>query len=97
MASPPRRRRPAAHNSAIVPPVPAAESVEPAPLVHPASPVSTVEPAVPAFPPALFAQLVQQVAAEVIKQLQPTYSVQGPQAASPASASFPGAAGTTFI
>ena len=106
MASPPRRRRPAARNSAIVPPVPAAEPAEPAPPVHavelvePAPPVPAVESAVPAFPPALFAQLVQQVAAEVTKQLQPTYSspaVPGPQATSAASASFPGMAGTTSI
>ena len=106
VASPPRRRRPAAHNSAIVPPVPAAQPVKPAPPVHavqlvePAPPVPAIEPAVPAFPPALFAQLVQQVAAEVTKQLQPTSSsptVQGPQAASAASASFPGMAGTTSI
>ena len=46
----------------------------------------------PAFPPTLFDQLVQRVAAEVTRQLQPDlYSpaVQAPQVPSPAPAATP--------
>ena len=98
MVSPPRRRRPAAHAREPAPPVPAAETVGPAP---PAPTAESVTPAaVPAFPPALFEQLVQRVATEVTKQLQPPSSlpaVQEPRVASPASAALPNLAGTTAI
>ena len=53
-----------------------------------------------AFPSALFDQLVQQVAAEVTRQLQPASflpAVQEPQVPSPAPAAFPSLAGTTDI
>ena len=53
-----------------------------------------------AFPPALFDQLVQRVAAEVTRQLQPASflpAVQEPQVPSPAPAAFPSLAGTTDI
>ena len=53
------------------------------------------EPAIPAtrptFPPAVFDQLVQQVAAEVTRQLQPISflpAVQEPQVSSPAPCCF---------
>ena len=62
------------------------------------------EPAIPAtgpaFPPALFDQLVQRVAAEVTRQLQPASflpAVQEPQVPSPAPAAFPNLAGTTAV
>ena len=62
------------------------------------------EPAIPAtgpvFPPALFDQLVQRVAAEVTRQLQPASflpAVQEPQVPSPAPAAFPSLAGTTDV
>ena len=62
------------------------------------------EPAIPAtgpvFPPALFDQLVQQVAAEVTRQLQPASflpAVQAPQVPSPAPAAFPCLAGTKAV
>ena len=90
--SPPRRRRSAAHAREPAPPVPAAEPVEPAPPVMPV--------AVPAFPPALFEQLVHRVATEVTKQLQPPSSspaVQEPRVASPASAALPSFTGTAAI
>ena len=89
MASPPPRRRTAADTSEPAPPVP------PVPAVEPVIPA-----AVPAFPPALFAQLVQQVAAEVTKQLQPASpspTVQEPRVASPASAALPSLVGTTAL
>lgn len=98
MASPPRRRCPAAHTREPAPPVPAAEPVArapPAPMAEPVTPA-----AVPAFPPALFEQLVQRVATEVTKQLLPPSSspaVQEPRVASPASAALPNFAGTTAI
>ena len=92
MASLPRRRRSVAHAREPAPPVPASEPVEPAPPVTPA--------AVPAFPPALFEQLVHRVATEVTKQLQPPSSspaVQEPRVASRASAALPSFAGTAAI
>ena len=98
MASPPRRRRHAARASEPAPPVPAAEPVQPAPPVPTAEPFTPA--AVPAFPPDLFEQLVQRVAAEVTKQLQPASSlsaVQEPRVASPASAALPSLFGTTAI
>ena len=62
------------------------------------------EPAIPAtgpaFPPALFDQLVQRVAAEVTRQLQPASllpAVQEPQVPSPPPAAFPSLAGTTAV
>ena len=62
------------------------------------------EPAIPAtepaFPPALFDNLVQRVAAEVTRQLQPASflpAVQEPQVPSPAPAAFPSLAGTTDV
>ena len=54
----------------------------------------------PVFPPALFDQLVQRVAAEVTRQLQPASflpAVQEPQVPSPAPAAFPSLAGTTDV
>ena len=98
VASPPRRRHPAAHANETGPPVPAAVPVEAAPAVPTAKPLTPA--AVPAFPPALFEQLVQRVAAEVTKQLQPVLSssaVQELRVASPASAALPSLAGTTAI
>ena len=62
------------------------------------------EPAIPAtgpvFPPALFDQLVQRVAAEVTSQLQRAPllpAVQEPQVPSPVSAALPSLAGTTAV
>ena len=62
------------------------------------------EPAIPAtgpvFPPALFDQLVQRVAAEVTSQLQRAPllpAVQDPQVPSPVSAALPSLAGTTAV
>ena len=95
MASPSGRKRPAVHANEPTPPVPAAKPVEPAPNVPMAEPVTPE--AIPAFPPTLFEQLVQRVAAEETKQLQPVLSsptVQEPRVASPALPSF---AGTTAI
>ena len=62
------------------PPGPAAQPVEPAPAVPTADPVAPV--AVPTFPPALFEQLVQRVAAEVTKQLHPVSSSSAVHASS---------------
>ena len=102
VASPPRRRRTAA------PSLPSSgNDSEPAPqpavlLSGPSSHAS--EPAIPAtgtaFPPTLFDQLVQRVAAEVTRQLQPASSspaFQEPQVPSPAPAAFPSLAGTTAV
>ena len=86
------------HANDPAPPVPAAEPVEPAPAVPTAKPLAPA--AVPSFSPALFEQLVQRVAAEVTKQLQPVSSssaVQEPRVASPASAALPSLAGMTAI
>ena len=57
MASLSGRRHPAAHANEPTPPVPAAKPVEPAPNVPMAEPVTPA--AIPAFPAALFEQLVQ--------------------------------------
>lgn len=100
VASPPRRRRTAA------PSLPASDSDTAAQsavlLSGPSSHAS--EPAIPAagpvFPPALFDQLVQRVAAEVTRQLQPAPllpAVQEPQVPSPAPAALPSLAGTTSV
>ncbi|CAH3159243.1 unnamed protein product, partial [Porites lobata] len=54
----------------------------------------------PVFPPALFDQLVQRVAAEVTRQLQPASflpAVQEPQVPSPTPAAFPSLAGTKAV
>ena len=86
MASPPRRRRTAVSNDSDLV---ALSSI-------PSKPSSAAgERPIPAtrlvFPPALFDQLVQQVAAEVTRQLLPASSspaVQVPQGPSPGSAPF---------
>ena len=72
------------------------------PLSGPSSHAS--EPGIPAtgpvFPPALFDQLVQRVAAEVTTHLQRAPllpAVQEPQVPSPASAALPSLAGTTAV
>ena len=100
-ASPPWRRRTAAPSS----PSSGNDSetgAQSAVLSGPSSHAS--EPAIPAtgpaFPPALFDQLVQRVAAEVTRQLQPASflpAVQEPQVPSPAPAAFPSLAGTTAV
>ena len=94
VASPPRRRRTAAHSSQS-----SGNDSKPAPqssgfLSGPSLPAA--EPAIPvtgpAFPPTLFDQLVQRVAAEVTRQLQPDLfspAVQAPQVPSPAPAATP--------
>ena len=102
MASPPRRRRTTA------PSLPSSRNdSEPAPqsavlLSGPSSHAS--EPAIPAtrhaFPPALFDQLVQRVAAEVTRHLQPASflpAVQEPEVPSPAPAAFPSLDGMTAV
>ena len=101
-ASPPRRR----HTAATSLPSSGNDSETAAQsavlLSGPSSHAS--EPAIPAtgpaFPPALFDQLVQRVAAEVTRQLQPASflpAVQEPQVPSPAPAAFPSLAGTTDV
>lgn len=101
-ASPPRRRRTAAPSlqsrgndsetaaqSAVLLSGPSSHAFEPA-----------IPATGPAFPPALFDQLVQRVAAEVTRQLQPASflpAVQEPQVPSPAPAAFPNLAGTTAV
>ncbi|CAH3135465.1 unnamed protein product, partial [Porites lobata] len=101
-ASPPRRRRTAAPSlpssgndsetaaqSAVLLSGPSSHASEPA--------IPTTG---PAFPPALFDQLVQRVAAEVTRQLQPASllpAVQEPQVPSPPPAAFPSLAGTTAV
>ena len=94
MASPPQRRHTAAHSSQS-----SGNDSKPAPqssvfLSGPSSPAA--EPAIPAtgpaFPPTPFDQLVQRVAAEVIRQLQQASflpAVQEPQVPSPAPAAMP--------
>ena len=89
VVSSPRRRRTAADTSEPAPPVP------PVPAAEPVIPA-----AVSAFPPVLFAQLVQQVAAEDTKQLQPatpSSAVQEPRVASPTSAALPSLTGITAL
>ena len=100
-ASPRRRRRTAAAS------LPASgndndTAAQSAVLSGPSSHAS--EPAIPAtgpvFPPALFDQLVQRVAAEVTSQLQRAPllpAVQDPQVPSPVSAALPSLAGTTAV
>ena len=98
-ASPPRRRRTAVASL----PASGNDSAQSAvPLSGPSSHAS--EPANPAtgpvFPPALFDQLVQRVAAEVTSQLQRAPllpAVQESQVPSPASATLPSLAGTTAV
>ena len=101
-ASPPRRRRTAAPSlqsrgndsetaaqSAVLLSGPSSHASEPA-----------IPATGPAFPPALFDQLVQRVAAEVTRQLQPASflpAVQEPQVPSPAPAAFPSLAGTKAV
>ena len=102
MASPPWRRRTAA------PSLPSSgNDSEPAPqsaILFSGPSLHASEPAIPAtgpaFPPALFDQLVQRVAAEVTRHLQPVSflpAVQEPQVPSPAPAAFPSLDGTTAI
>ena len=101
-ASPPRRRRTAA------PSLPSSgnnsETAAQSAVLFSGPSSHASEPAIPAtgpaFPPALFDQLVQRVAAEVTRQLQPASfvpAVQEPQVPPPAPAAFPSLAGTTAV
>ena len=101
-ASPPRRRR------TVAPSLPSSgndsETAAQSAVLLSGPSLHASEPAIPAtgpaFPPALFDQLVQRVAAEVTRQLQPASflpAVQEPQVPSPAPAAFPNLAGTTAV